>query len=82
MEGVILLVSKKKSYKTKFINNKTDMTNNKKKIFALFLILSIGNFMRLPNNGSIRLIQFISIFIVGVFAALLVNEFKIHLKSK
>lgn len=58
------------------------MTNNKKKIFALFLILSIGNFMRLPNNGSIRLIQFISIFIVGVFAALLVNEFKIHLKSK
>ena len=79
---MILLVSKKKSYKTKFINNKTDMTNNKKKIFALFLILSIGNFMRLPNNGSIRLIQFISIFIVGVFAALLVNEFKIHLKSK
>jgi hypothetical protein len=79
---VILFVAKKESHKTKFINSKTDMKNNKKKIFALFLILSIGNFMRLPNNGSIRLIQFISIFIVGVFAALLVNEFKIHLKSK
>lgn len=79
---MILFVAKKESHKTKFINSKTDMKNNKKKIFALFLILSIGNFMRLPNNGSIRLIQFISIFIVGVFAALLVNEFKIHLKSK
>ena len=42
---------------------------------AALLFLSIGNFTRLAGNEHIRLIQFVSIFIIGVLAALLLNEF-------
>ena len=57
------------------------MKNKRKTVFAIFLILSIGNFMRLPNNDHIRLIQFVSIFIIGAFTALLVNEFVVRVRS-
>ncbi len=47
---------------------------------AFFLILSVGNYMRLTGNENIRPIQFISIFTIGIFSgvfvALLIYLFK------
>ncbi len=42
---------------------------------AVLLMLSIGNFARLKGNDNIRVIQFLSIFTIGVLTALLIVSF-------
>lgn len=58
-------------------NKKTIKIMEKKRriIIAVLLLLSIVNFNRLTGNDSIRPIQFISIFVIGALAGLLINEF-------
>lgn len=58
------------------------MRKNRKVLFAVLLMLSIGSFTRLKGNDSIRLIQFISIFIIGVLTALLITELVKATKAK
>jgi len=58
------------------------MEKKRRVILAVLLLLSIGNFGRLTDNDNIRPIQFISIFVIGVFTALLINEFVRLIKAK
>jgi hypothetical protein len=51
------------------------MYNKKLIAFSLFLVIAIGTFYRIADTGNIKFVQFISIFFIGVFAALVVNEF-------
>lgn len=44
---------------------------NKGIIFTvIFLIISIGNYFRIISDGSIRTVEFISIFAIGVLAGI------------
>jgi hypothetical protein len=61
---------------------KTYMEKKRRIIMAVLLLLSIGNFSRLTNNGSIKPIQFISIFVIGALTALLINEFVTLFKAR
>ena len=67
-----------------FIKLKPENLMEKKRriIISAILLLSIGNFFRLKNNENIRSIQFISIFVIGVLTALLINEFVTLFKAK
>lgn len=58
------------------------MEKRRRIIIALSLLLSITNYSRLSGNESIRPIQFISIFVIGAFSALLINEFVALFKAK
>lgn len=51
-------------------------------LLAFILILTIGNYTRLTGNENIRLIQFLSIFLIGASTALLIKEFVHLLKQK
>ena len=51
-------------------------------LIAFFLILSIGNYMRLTGNETVRNIQFLSIFTIGAFSALLLVRIITLLKRK
>ena len=37
-------------------------------------MLSIGNYFRIKGNENIRPIQFVSIFVIGLLAGLLIRE--------
>jgi len=58
------------------------MEKKRRIIIAVLLLLSIGNYSRLSGNDNIRLIQFISILIIGALIGLLINEFVTLFKAK
>ena len=41
---------------------------------SIILMLSIGNYFRIKGNENIRPIQFVSIFVIGLLAGLLIRE--------
>jgi len=48
---------------------------NERIIFTvIFLIISIGNYFRIISDGSIRTVEFISIFSIGVLAGILLIQ--------
>jgi hypothetical protein len=51
-------------------------------ILAVILLISIGNYTRIVGTENIRLIQFISIFVIGALSALLLNDFFTLFKAK
>jgi hypothetical protein len=58
------------------------MEKRRRIILAVLLIISIGNYTRILGTENIRLIQFISIFVIGALSALLLNEFVTLFKAK
>ena len=56
--------------------------NTRRAIFAFLFVLSIVNFNRLQGNDNIRNIQFVSIFVMGMFGGLFVKEIIDLIKSK
>lgn len=58
------------------------MEKRRRIIIAVLLILTILNFTRLTGNENIRVVQFISIFVIGALSALLINEFVTLFKAK
>lgn len=48
---------------------------------AILLVLSIGNYSRLPGNGNIKAVQFLSIFAIGALSALLLQQIFIYFKK-
>ncbi len=58
------------------------MEKKRRIVIAFLLLLSIGNYGRLAGNENIRVIQFISIFLMGVFAGLLIHELVTLFKAK
>ncbi len=58
------------------------MEKKRRIIIAVLLLVSIVNFSRITGNDNIRIVQFISIFVIGALAALLLNEFVNLFKAK
>jgi hypothetical protein len=58
------------------------MEKRRRVIIAVLLMVSIGNYTRILGTENIRLIQFISIFVIGALSALLLNEFITLFKAK
>jgi hypothetical protein len=58
------------------------MEKRRRIILAVLLIISIGNYTRIVGTENIRLVQFITIFIIGALSALLLNEFITLFKAK
>ena len=51
-------------------------------ITVVFLIVSIGNYFRIISDGSIRTVEFLSIFAIGVLAGVLLTQIIVKLKNK
>lgn len=58
------------------------MEKKRRVIIAVLLLISIGNYTRILGTENIRLIQFISIFVIGALSALLLNDFFTLFKAK
>jgi hypothetical protein len=58
------------------------MKNKSLLITSLFLIVSIGNYYRIIENGTVRTVEFLSIFAVGVLSGMLILQVVQLLKSK
>ncbi|WP_027376514.1 hypothetical protein [Kaistella palustris] len=58
------------------------MKNRKLIIILIFLMLSVGNFSRLTHNDEIRPIEFLSIFLIGVFSGLLISELVVIFRAR
>lgn len=50
-------------------------------VLAIMLIISIGNYTRIINQGTIRTVEFLSIFVIGALTALLIRELAIKIKG-
>lgn len=57
-------------------------SNRRRIIFTVLFILSVGNFSRIQGNENIRIIQFLSIFVMGMLFGLLVKEIVESIKNK
>jgi hypothetical protein len=49
---------------------------------AVFLIISIGNYFRIVSDGSIRAVEFVSIFAIGVLSGVLLTQVVKTFKDK
>lgn len=49
---------------------------------AIILLLAITNYFRLQGNENIRAIQFVSIFVIGMLAGILIKEVTSMLRSQ
>jgi len=50
------------------------MKNRLLPITAILLIISIGTYFQIVSNGSIRTVEFLSIFAIGAFAGVLLTQ--------
>jgi len=50
------------------------MKNKVTVVIAILLIVSIGNYIRVVSDGSIRTVEFLSIFAIGALAGLLLAQ--------
>ena len=46
----------------------------RRSILALLLVLSIGNYFRIEGHENVRVILFLSVFMIGAFAGLLIAD--------
>lgn len=51
-------------------------------ITVVLLIVSIGNYFRIISDGSIRTVEFISIFAMGALAGVLIIQIIMMMKNK
>lgn len=58
------------------------MYSKKRTIFiAILLIISIGNYSRIIDQGTIRTVEFLSIFVIGALTSLLIREITLKIKA-
>lgn len=57
------------------------MKNKSTVLPAILLILAIGNYSRLEGNESIRTVQFLSIFAIGMLSGILIRELIARFRS-
>ncbi len=50
------------------------MEKRKHIILSVLLSLSIGNYFRINNNAAIRMVDFLSIFAIGLLAGMLIQH--------
>lgn len=58
------------------------MNSKTLKISSIFLIIALGNHFRFIANGSVRMVEFLSIFAIGVLAGVVITEIIKILRSK
>jgi hypothetical protein len=59
------------------------MTSKKRTIvIAIMLIIAIGNYTRIIDHGTIRTVEFLSIFVIGALTSLLIREVATIIKGK
>jgi len=46
------------------------------------LLISIGNYSRIIDHGTIRTVEFLSIFVIGALTSLLIREVATIIKGK
>ena len=51
-------------------------------VIAIMLIISIGNYSRIIDQGTIRTVEFLSIFVIGALTSLLIREVATIIKGK
>jgi len=51
-------------------------------VLAIMLLISIGNYSRTIDNGTIRTVEFLSIFVIGALSSLLIREVATIIKGK
>jgi hypothetical protein len=51
-------------------------------ITTILLILSLGNYFRVISHNGIRAVEFISIFVIGTLAGVLITLIFMKLKDK
>lgn len=44
-------------------------------VITVLLVISIGNYFRISPAATVRTVDFVSIFIIGVLAGLLLSQF-------
>jgi hypothetical protein len=49
---------------------------------AVILSLSIGNYFRLAGNENIKAIQFLSIFVIGMLAGVLLMQIGVAIRGR
>jgi hypothetical protein len=49
---------------------------------AVILSLSIGNYFRIAGNENIRAIQFLSIFVIGMLAGVLLTQIAVMVRDR
>ena len=58
------------------------MKNKVIAVTAVLLMISIGNYFRIVSDGNIRAVEFVSIFVIGVFSGVLFTQILKTLKDK
>lgn len=58
------------------------MKNGGVVITVILLIASIGNYFRIISDGSIRTVEFLSVFAIGALAGILATQISSLMKNK
>ena len=63
---------------------KTNPVNSNRRtiVIAIMLIIAIGNYTRIIEHGTIRAVEFLSIFVIGALTSLLIREVATIIKGK
>jgi len=51
-------------------------------VVAVLLIISIGNYFRIISDGSVRTVEFISIFAIGALSGILLTQIITAVRDK
>ena len=51
-------------------------------VVAVLLIISIGNYFRIISDGSVRTVEFISIFAIGALSGILLTQITAAVRDK
>lgn len=51
-------------------------------ILAIMLLIAIGNHIRIIDHGTIRKVEFLSIFVIGSLTSLLIKKVATIIKGK
>ncbi|BBE18666.1 hypothetical protein AQPE_2829 [Aquipluma nitroreducens] len=51
-------------------------------VVAVLLIISIGNYFRIISDGSVRTVEFLSIFAIGALSGILLTQITAAVRDK
>ena len=51
-------------------------------VIAVLLIISIGNYFRIISDGSVRTVEFLSIFAIGALSGILLTQIITAVRDK
>lgn len=57
-------------------------TKKRTVVIAIMLIIAIGNYSRIIDHGTIRTVEFLSIFVIGALTSILIREVATIIKGK